>query len=110
MYKILIDSTDRYKKSVKLIKYEDGQNEVISEKNGEIDIVQTIAQILTENNLKPSDIEDYTAKQGPGSFTGLKIGFTIANVLNWALKKKNIKNLDYPDYGREPNIQKNPSA
>ena len=49
-------------------------------------------------------MEIYDVNKGPGSFTGIKIGVTIANVLNWALGKKKISELVVPDYGREPNI------
>jgi tRNA A37 threonylcarbamoyltransferase TsaD len=101
MYKILIDSTERYEKSVKLVKSGDV---VVAEKKGDIDIISTIAQILKNNELNPKDIELYEVSPGPGSFTGLKIGTTVANVLNWALGKKKSNELTYPNYGREPNI------
>ena len=54
--------------------------------------------------LKAKDITEYESNPGPGSFTGLKIGTTIANVFNWALGKKKINELALPEYGREPNI------
>ena len=107
MFKILIDTTERYDKSVKLIKSEDGLETEVSEKRGDIDIVAAIKTLLDENNLNPEDVKVYEPKPGPGSFTGLKIGYTITNIMNWALKKKELNELEYPNYGREPNIQKN---
>jgi tRNA A37 threonylcarbamoyladenosine modification protein TsaB len=101
MYKILIDSTDRYKKSVKLIK---NDTETIEEEEGDLDIVSTIEKILLENKMHPKDIIFFDVNPGPGSFTGLKIGTTIANVLNWALGLKKSNELTYPNYGRETNI------
>ena len=100
MYKIYIDTTERYKNSVKLFK----AGVEIAQKNGDIDVVNAVAGILKENKLTPAQIEIYDVNKGPGSFTGIKIGVTIANVLNWALGKKKISELVVPDYGREPNI------
>jgi tRNA A37 threonylcarbamoyladenosine modification protein TsaB len=51
-----------------------------------------IDQILTRNNLELKDLEEVDSNPGPGSFTGLKIGAAIANVLNFLLgNKKRIK-------------------
>ena len=77
---------------------------MVAEKKGDIDIVSAIKGLLEENNLPIENVDEFTSNLGPGSFTGLKIGATIANVLNWALGKKNIKELDIPEYGRDPNI------
>jgi len=103
-YIIYIDCADREKDSVKLLKNFENKSEEISNKIGKIDIVSSIEQILKENNLKLRDISEFKSNLGPGSFTGLKVGATIANVLNWALGKKKITELGYPNYGKEPNI------
>ena len=50
------------------------------------------------------DIDVIKANPGPGSFTGLKIGVTVANILNWALGKKKFSEMMLPEYGSEPNI------
>ena len=100
MYKILIDTTQRYKKSVRLLS--DGK--VTAEKFGDIDVVTSIKEILTEKDLGFENIERFDVNSGPGSFTGIKIGVTIANVLNWALGKVGLSDLVEPNYGREPNI------
>lgn len=102
MYKILIDSAERYQKSVKLEK----GGEIIAEKTGDIDITASIQEILKENRVKIDEVNEFVANPGPGSFTGLKIGITAANILNWALGKKKISELTYPKYGSEPNIHK----
>ena len=100
MKKVLIDTTKRYEKSVELVV--DG-NTVIRE-FGDIDIVGSIQKILDKNNLPIDNIDEITANPGPGSFTGIKVGVTIANVLNWALGKKKVGELQVPEYGREPII------
>ena len=102
MYKILIDSSERYEKSVKLFK---GESEVDS-MVGDLDLTVAIREILKKNKLDIKEIEVFDANPGPGSFTGLKIGLTIVNILNWALGKKKSTDLAYPKYGSEPNIHK----
>ena len=102
MHKILIDTAKRYEKSVKLFK----DDKLLGEKFGDIDVTVEIQSLLKENNLKLSEIDEISANHGPGSFTGLKIGVTVANILNWALGKKKISELSYPNYGSEPNIHK----
>ncbi len=104
MYKIKIDASKRREKEVVLVELRDGVETVVADKSGDIDIVVAIKELLEENNTPIDNIDEFISNLGPGSFTGLKIGATIANVLNWALKRKNIKELSIPEYGRDPNI------
>ena len=104
MYKILIDSTKRREKIVTIIKNVDGEDIVVSKKEGDLDIVKAIMDILEENGIKKSEISEIVSNLGSGSFTGLKIGVTIANVFNWALGNKKVSEMDTPEYGRDPNI------
>lgn len=101
MYKILIDSTKRFEKKVSLFL----DSKELAYKQGDIDIVASIDSLLKESNLSTKDIQIFDVNKGPGSFTGLKIGVTIANVLNWALKGIPVSDLVLPDYGKDPNIQ-----
>jgi len=104
MYKIIIDATIKSDTKVSLVKIEGGKENPLSEKKGDIDVVVAIQELLSENNLPLVDVASLVSNPGPGSFTGLKIGSTVANVLNWALGRKKISELEFPDYGREPNI------
>jgi len=104
-YTILIDSTDRYKKSVSLIKKEGGEDLVIQKSLGDIDIVSEIKRILCENKISPEEVKEFRPNPGPGSFTGIRIGLTISNTLNWVLGRKKIDDLSTPKYGKKPNIQ-----
>jgi len=48
-------------------------------------IHQTLRQLLHDHNLQLSDIEGIVAFKGPGSFTGLRIGLSVANALAYGL-------------------------
>ena len=47
-----------------------------------------ISIMLDNNNLKISDIDEIVCVKGPGSFTGLRIGVTIAKTISYFLNKK----------------------
>ena len=100
MYKIYLDTSKRYLNKVTL--YED--DKILDHKEGDFDVVQTIADLLSAHSLKPEDVFiDYF--EGPGdSFTGLKIGSAIANTFNFATGKIKSVDVKLPNYGREPNI------
>lgn len=50
------------------------------------DSLPMIASMFQINNLKPTDIDKIIVVNGPGSFTGIRIGVTIAKTYAWALK------------------------
>jgi len=106
LYKIYIDSSERNIKSVILSKIENGLEIEVDKITGDIDIVSSIKKLLDKHKILLEEISEFVPNLGPGSFTGLKMGVTAANVLNWACGKKNISELSYPEYGREPNISK----
>ena len=45
-----------------------------------------IAKLFDTANLKPKEINKIIVVNGPGSFTGIRIGVTIAKTYAWALK------------------------
>ncbi|HSH56063.1 MAG TPA: tRNA (adenosine(37)-N6)-threonylcarbamoyltransferase complex dimerization subunit type 1 TsaB [Candidatus Limnocylindrales bacterium] len=45
-----------------------------------------ISKLLTSQNLHLTDIEAIVCYEGPGSFTGLRIGLSVANALTYSLK------------------------
>lgn len=44
-----------------------------------------IASMFNDNNIKSTDIGKIIVVNGPGSFTGIRIGITIAKVFAWSL-------------------------
>jgi tRNA threonylcarbamoyl adenosine modification protein YeaZ len=51
-------------------------------------IHQKISNILDFNSKSINDLEGILIYQGPGSFTGLRIGFSVANALAYSLNCK----------------------
>lgn len=47
----------------------------------------TIEELLNKVNIKPTDIDAIAVSEGPGSYTGIRIGVTLAKTLAWTLKK-----------------------
>lgn len=44
-----------------------------------------IDEILKKEKKKVEDIKEIEVNTGPGSFTGLRIGVSVANAIGWAL-------------------------
>ncbi len=74
------------------------------------EIFTYIHEKLQENNADWKDISEIHFFEGPGSFTGLRIGATVVNTLADQLKvplyNKNGEKVDLimPEYGRPANI------
>ena len=50
--------------------------------------VEKIKELLEKNKLVPTDIDKIVVVNGPGSFTGIRIGVTIAKTFAYTLNKK----------------------
>ncbi|AVN60500.1 tRNA (adenosine(37)-N6)-threonylcarbamoyltransferase complex dimerization subunit type 1 TsaB [Mesoplasma entomophilum] len=44
-------------------------------------VLSTITMLLSKNNLKINDIEEFYLTNGPGSYTGVRVGLTIVKTL-----------------------------
>lgn len=49
-------------------------------------VTQYISDILKNNNLSPKDVDEIIVVNGPGSFTGIRIGVTIAKMFAYIEK------------------------
>lgn len=49
-------------------------------------VLPLVEALLKEHNLELKDISAIEVNPGPGSFTGLRVGITIANTLGFLLK------------------------
>ena len=104
MFKIYIDSGLRKQTSVSLYK----KAFIFWIKKDymtvEADPADALSEILRRNGLSLEQIESFKAFPGPGSYTGLKMGYAVVNSLNWIFKKTPALKLPLPKYGSEPNI------
>jgi tRNA threonylcarbamoyladenosine biosynthesis protein TsaB len=49
-------------------------------------VLPLIDQLLKSHDLTLKDLTEISVNEGPGSFTGLRVGVSIANVLGFLLK------------------------
>lgn len=69
-------------------------DKIVYEKNVENDmnlstrIFPLIDEMFQKTNIQPSDVDRIYVVNGPGSFTGVRIGVTIAKTMAWALHKE----------------------
>ena len=78
-----IDTSDNKKAIIEL----DGERfEVRSGLGAGQKVLEAVERILDKKGLKLSDLTEIKVNTGPGSFTGLKVGVTIANILGYLLK------------------------
>lgn len=126
--KILTIRTDKPEAELGLY---DGQNQIDYEvwqadRDLSLTILSKIKELMTKNKLEFQSLEGIVGFKGPGSFTGLRIGLTVANTLAYGLKipvvgsdteqwlEDGIERLlsgenekvVLPGYGREPHITK----
>lgn len=51
-------------------------------------LMTIIEEAFQKVNMKPNDIDTIFVTNGPGSFTGIRIGLTVAKIMAWGLKIK----------------------
>ena len=101
--KLYLDSTDNTQVLIRLGDKE-FVNKVDSPRNQ--DVFGFFLSCLEKENLKQEDITEVEVNPGPGSFTGTRIGVTIANALGFALgiKVNGQKDPIEPIYSSAPSI------
>lgn len=80
--KLYIDTSDNKKLILRL----DGE-EFIDESQSRKSqrLLPFIDEILERKNKKLADLTEIEVATGPGSFTGLRVGVSVAQALGWAL-------------------------
>jgi len=92
---LYLDTSNRYKKFVKI-----GDHQ--AETSG--DVLVAVKEFFEKLDIGWKDIEKVEINEGPGSFTGLRIGAAIANAANYVLGGNKIPKIVVPKYGKEPNV------
>lgn len=86
--KVLAIDTSNYPLGIALI----DDNQVIGEyitnikKNHSVRVMPAIDALCRECDVKPAELEKIVVAEGPGSYTGVRIGVTIAKTLAWTLQ------------------------
>ena len=53
-----------------------------------VSLMPTIEEAFSKTNQKPNDIDTTFVANGPGSFTGIRMGVTVAKTMAWGLHLK----------------------
>ncbi len=61
------------------------KKEKLSNRSHSMILVPTIEEILKENNIDTKDLNEVIVVSGPGSFTGVRLGITVAKTLAYTL-------------------------
>lgn len=81
--KLYLDTSDNKKTVVGL----DGERlEKLTGSDKSQQVLDLINQILKKNKKGLKDLTEIEVETGPGSFTGLRVGVSVANTLAWVLK------------------------
>jgi len=85
--KILAIDTSNYVLGVAIIDEDKVIGEYITNinKNHSVRVMPAIEALLKDVDVKPSDLTKIVVAEGPGSYTGVRIGVTIAKTLAWTL-------------------------
>lgn len=78
---LVINTTKRDQTEIALISNRRGDRLIAPLRAQELQ--KLIEQLLRRHHLTVGDLRAVAVLQGPGSFTGLRIGLTAANVLAW---------------------------
>ncbi|MBR4378479.1 MAG: tRNA (adenosine(37)-N6)-threonylcarbamoyltransferase complex dimerization subunit type 1 TsaB [Bacilli bacterium] len=104
MYQLLLDSSNKFL-SVGLAKDGKVVDKICYEawqRQSEM-MVTEVGNILKRNNIKNKDLDGVVVGIGPGSYTGVRIGVTIAKTIAYALKikvyaKSSLSLLKHPEF------------
>lgn len=102
MYKLVIDTRDNKKTIVKIISQNASFEEVVEhhEHSAQMTLV-LIKRILKSNQMELKDVSEIEVLKEHGSYTGMRVGVSIANALSLALGvpvNKKLGTFEKPSY------------
>jgi tRNA threonylcarbamoyladenosine biosynthesis protein TsaB len=85
--KVLSIDTSNYALGVAIIDGDQVIGEYITnlKKNHSVRVMPAIERLMSDCDIKPADLSKIVVAKGPGSYTGVRIGVTIAKTLAWTL-------------------------
>ncbi|MDF2904497.1 MAG: Imetal-dependent protease putative molecular chaperone-like protein [Bacillus sp. (in: firmicutes)] len=85
--KVLAIDTSNYALGISLIDEDKVIGEYITnvKKNHSVRVMPAIEELMKVCDILPSDLTKIVVAKGPGSYTGVRIGVTIAKTLAWTL-------------------------
>jgi len=84
--RLTIDTTDSAQVMVGLC-IDEKEDKIVQdvERGNSQKVLLLIDTLLKQNRLHPTEIDEVEVNSGPGSFTGIKVGVSLANALGFAL-------------------------
>ena len=61
-----------------------------------VELLPTIESLCKRHQVSPSDLAEVYVSGGPGSFTGLRLGITVARTLAWAGRSRQVRCVRVP--------------
>jgi tRNA threonylcarbamoyladenosine biosynthesis protein TsaB len=85
--KVLAIDTSNFVMGIALVEDEIVKGEIITnlKKNHSVRVMPAIQSLLAECEVAPKELDLIVVAKGPGSYTGVRIGVTIAKTLAWTL-------------------------
>lgn len=62
------------------------ESQSLVERNHSVYLTPAIDEVLDGSGLRPRNIQGIAVGKGPGSYTGVRIGITVAKTMAWSLK------------------------
>src|SRR3989344_4546375 len=80
--KLYIDTSDRDKIIVRI---DEKKFETVAREEKSQKLLPFIEEMLLKEGISIDKIKEIEVNTGPGSFTGLRVGVSVANTLGWSL-------------------------
>jgi tRNA threonylcarbamoyladenosine biosynthesis protein TsaB len=86
--KVLAIDTSNFVMGIALVEDQIVKGELITnlKKNHSVRVMPAIQSLLAECEVAPKELDFIVVAKGPGSYTGVRIGVTIAKTLAWTLQ------------------------